>query len=149
MIMAMAVPDITTPLPGPKAAAIIARDKARVSTSYTRDYPFVMAKGEGAVVQDVDGNVFLDCAAGIAVTRVLMIGNSYTFYNGMPWLLQAFSDGDAKPFEVTVLAYPNLYFTDHRGADAEKYIREKKWDFVVLQDYSLGPLTAAESNCDP
>ncbi len=64
----MAVPHITTPLPGPKAAAIIARDKARVSTSYTRDYPFVMAKGEGAVVEDVDGNVFLDCAAGIAVT---------------------------------------------------------------------------------
>ena len=56
------------PLPGPKAAAIIARDSARVSPSYTRDYPFVMARGEGAVVEDVDGNVFLDCAAGIAVT---------------------------------------------------------------------------------
>jgi len=61
-------PHIRTPLPGPKAAAIIARDRARVSPSYTRDYPFVMAKGEGAVVEDVDGNVFLDCAAGIAVT---------------------------------------------------------------------------------
>jgi len=61
-------PDIKTALPGPKAAAIIARDSRRVSTSYTRDYPFVMAKGEGAVVEDVDGNVFLDCAAGIAVT---------------------------------------------------------------------------------
>ncbi|MCR4374116.1 MAG: acetyl ornithine aminotransferase family protein [Acidobacteria bacterium] len=61
-------PDIKTALPGPKAAAIIARDAKRVSTSYTREYPFVMAKGEGAVVEDVDGNVFLDCAAGIAVT---------------------------------------------------------------------------------
>ena len=61
-------PDIKTALPGPKAAAIIARDAKRISTSYTRDYPFVMAKGEGAVVEDVDGNVFLDCAAGIAVT---------------------------------------------------------------------------------
>jgi len=61
-------PEIKTALPGPKAAAIIARDARRVSTSYTRDYPFVMAKGEGAVVEDVDGNVFLDCAAGIAVT---------------------------------------------------------------------------------
>src|SRR5512134_1080400 len=61
-------PDIKTPLPGPNAAAIIARDKARVSPSYTRDYPFVMARGEGAVVEDVDGNVFLDCAAGIAVS---------------------------------------------------------------------------------
>ncbi len=64
----MSVPEIKTALPGPKAAAIIARDKRRVSPSYTRDYPFVMAKGQGAVVEDVDGNVFLDCAAGIAVT---------------------------------------------------------------------------------
>ena len=39
-----------------------------MSPSYTRDYPFVMARGEGAVVEDVDGNLFLDCAAGIAVT---------------------------------------------------------------------------------
>jgi 4-aminobutyrate aminotransferase len=55
------------PLPGPKAAAIIARDAAAVSPSYTRDYPFVIARGEGACVEDVDGNVFLDCTAGIAV----------------------------------------------------------------------------------
>lgn len=61
-------PDIKTPLPGPKAAAIVARDSAYVSPSYTRDYPFVMARGEGAVVEDVDGNLFIDCAAGIAVT---------------------------------------------------------------------------------
>src|SRR4029453_17200589 len=61
-------PHIKTALPGPNATAIIARDRARVSPSYTRDYPFVMARGEGAVVEDVDGNVFLDCAAGIAVT---------------------------------------------------------------------------------
>lgn len=60
-------PDIKTPLPGPNAAAIVARDRARVSTSYTRDYPFVMARGDGAVVEDVDGNRFLDCSAGIAV----------------------------------------------------------------------------------
>jgi 4-aminobutyrate aminotransferase len=61
------VPQIKTALPGPKAAAIVARDSQYVSPSYTRDYPFVMARGEGAVVEDVDGNLFLDCAAGIAV----------------------------------------------------------------------------------
>jgi 4-aminobutyrate aminotransferase len=61
------VPDIKTPLPGPKAKAIIDRDARFVSPSYTRDYPLVIAKGEGAVVEDVDGNVFLDFAAGIAV----------------------------------------------------------------------------------
>ncbi len=61
-------PDIKTALPGPNAKAIVARDNAAVSPSYTRDYPLVMARGEGAVVEDVDGNVFIDLAAGIAVT---------------------------------------------------------------------------------
>ena len=61
-------PEIKTSLPGPKARAVIDRDQKRVSTSYTRSYPFVMARGEGAIVEDVDGNCFLDCAAGIAVT---------------------------------------------------------------------------------
>ena len=63
----MNAPEIKTTLPGPKAKAIIDRDRRFVSPSYTRDYPFVIARGEGAVVEDVDGNRFLDCAAGIAV----------------------------------------------------------------------------------
>ena len=63
----MKAPEIRTTLPGPKARAIIERDGRFVSPSYTRDYPFVIARGEGAVVEDVDGNRFLDCAAGIAV----------------------------------------------------------------------------------
>ena len=62
------VPHIKTSLPGPKARAIIERDGKVVSPSYTRDYPLVIARGEGATVEDVDGNVFLDCTAGIAVT---------------------------------------------------------------------------------
>src|SRR5678815_5761598 len=63
----MPAPDLKTPLPGPKAKAIIDRDAAVVSPSYTRSYPFVMARGEEATVEDVDGYRFLDCAAGIAV----------------------------------------------------------------------------------
>ncbi|MBA2258417.1 MAG: acetyl ornithine aminotransferase family protein [Acidobacteria bacterium] len=63
----MNAPDIKTSLPGPKAKAIIEKDSKFVSPSYTRDYPFVIARGEGAVVEDVDGNRFIDCAAGIAV----------------------------------------------------------------------------------
>jgi 4-aminobutyrate aminotransferase len=63
----MTAPDIKTPLPGPKAKAIIERDATYVSPSYTRGYPLVIARGEGAIVEDVDGNLFLDCAAGIAV----------------------------------------------------------------------------------
>ena len=64
----MTVPEIKTPLPGPKAQAIIDRDTVCVSSSSTRAYPLVTAKGEGSVIEDVDGNRFLDCAAGIAVT---------------------------------------------------------------------------------
>ena len=60
-------PQIKTALPGPKAQAIIARDNLVVSPSYTRGYPFVIERGYGSMVEDVDGNVFLDCAAGIAV----------------------------------------------------------------------------------
>jgi 4-aminobutyrate aminotransferase len=60
-------PQIGASLPGPKAQAIIERDGTVVSPSYTRGYPFVIARGEGSMVEDVDGNVFLDCAAGIAV----------------------------------------------------------------------------------
>lgn len=55
-------------LPGPKARALIERDRAVVSPSYVRDYPFVMDYGIGAEVWDVDGNRFVDFAAGIAVT---------------------------------------------------------------------------------
>ena len=58
---------LKTQLPGPKALAMIARDAAVVSPSYPRDYPFVMSHGKGAEVWDVDGNRFLDFAAGIAV----------------------------------------------------------------------------------
>ena len=63
-------PDLTslvTSLPGPKAKAVIERDRRFLSTSYTRSYPLVADKGEGAIVVDVDGNRFLDCNAGIAV----------------------------------------------------------------------------------
>ena len=60
-------PEIKTPLPGPNAAALIARDQRAMSPSFTRSYPFVMERGQGCWVTDVDGNRFLDFTAGIAV----------------------------------------------------------------------------------
>src|SRR3974390_2655405 len=62
------VPQIATALPGPRAQALLERDAKYVSPSYTRVYPLVVERGSGAVIQDVDGNLFLDCTAGIAVT---------------------------------------------------------------------------------
>ena len=61
------LPHLVTDLPGPKAQAIVERDHAVLSPSYTRSYPLVIERGEGAIVEDVDGNRFLDFNAGIAV----------------------------------------------------------------------------------
>ena len=63
----MSNPHIRTALPGPKARAMIERDAKVISPSYPRDYPFVMSHGRGCEVWDVDGNRFIDFAAGIAV----------------------------------------------------------------------------------
>jgi 4-aminobutyrate aminotransferase len=60
-------PQILTELPGPKARALIERDEAVASPSLTRAYPLAAESGAGCVVTDVDGNRFLDFAAGIAV----------------------------------------------------------------------------------
>ena len=61
------LPVLVTPLPGPNAKTVIAKDAQFVSPSYTRGYPLVAKSGRGAIVEDVDGNMFLDFAAGIAV----------------------------------------------------------------------------------
>ena len=60
-------PKLNMALPGPNAQRVVEKDKKYVSPSYTRDYPLVAKRGYGAMVVDVDGNTFLDFAAGIAV----------------------------------------------------------------------------------
>ncbi len=61
-------PRVGTALPGPRAKAIIERDAAWTSTSYIKEYPLVIGGGSGAMVEDVDGNTFIDFMAGIAVS---------------------------------------------------------------------------------
>ncbi len=61
------LPEIKTPLPGPRAQEVIAHDARYISPSYTRTYPLVMQRGRGAMIEDVDGNIFLDFNAGVAV----------------------------------------------------------------------------------
>lgn len=63
------VPHVVTPLPGPVAASLLDRDTLYVSGSYTRVYPLVVDRASGCVIEDVDGNRFLDFTAGIAVTN--------------------------------------------------------------------------------
>ena len=61
------LPRMVTALPGPKAKLVVESDTKFMSPSYTRDYPLVAKRGRGAIVEDDDGNSFLDFAAGIAV----------------------------------------------------------------------------------
>ncbi len=61
------LPQLITELPGPNAKRVLEADVKFMSPSYTRDYPLVAKRGRGAIVEDVDGNMFLDFAAGIAV----------------------------------------------------------------------------------
>ena len=61
------LPHLIGSLPGPLAQEVIARDQRYLSPSYTRGYPLVVRRGEGAMIEDVDGNRFLDFNAGIAV----------------------------------------------------------------------------------
>jgi len=88
----MKKPNIKTDLPGPKARALLARDALVVSPSYPRDYPLVMSHGKGAEVWDVDGNRFLDFAAGIAVCST---GHSH------PAVVQAIKDAADKFLHIS------------------------------------------------
>jgi 4-aminobutyrate aminotransferase len=103
------LPQLLMPLPGPKAKSVIERDAKYVSPSYTRDYPLVAKRGHGAVVEDVDGNTFLDFAAGIAVcatghchpqvvaaiqkqaAELIHLSGTDFYYEGMPQLAQKLS----------------------------------------------------------
>jgi 4-aminobutyrate aminotransferase len=83
----MPKPFIKTPPPGPLARAIIARDEAFAAPCYIKEYPLVIARGEGTMVEDVDGNRFLDFMAGIAVCST---GYSH------PAVVKAIQDAAAK-----------------------------------------------------
>src|SRR5262244_3529606 len=61
------VPALLTEIPGPRAREHVAFDQAWTSPSLPRAYPLVPVRGQGSAIEDIDGNVFLDFAAGIAV----------------------------------------------------------------------------------
>ena len=61
------LPDLITEIPGPKARAAVAFDESWTSPSLPRAYPIVPIRGQGMAIEDADGNLFLDFAAGIAV----------------------------------------------------------------------------------
>ena len=66
-VVRLDLPHLLGTLPGPRAQALMERDARVVSPSYTRGYPLAVERGEGCIIEDVDGNRFLDFNAGIAV----------------------------------------------------------------------------------
>jgi 4-aminobutyrate aminotransferase len=84
-------PRIVTLPPGPKAKAIVDRDSEWTSPSYIKEYPLAIAGGKGAMVEDVDGNRYIDFMAGIAV--------SATGYNH-PKVVQAIQEQAGKFLHV-------------------------------------------------
>jgi 4-aminobutyrate aminotransferase len=104
------LPNIKMALPGPNSKRIVAEDAKWVSPSYTRDYPLVAKRGYGAMVEDADGNVFLDFAAGIAVcstghchpdvvaavqkqaAELIHMSGTDFYYEGMPKLAAKLSE---------------------------------------------------------
>jgi len=85
-------PHLVTELPGPKSRAMIERDSKVASPSYPRDYPFVISHGRGTEAWDVDGNRFLDFAAGIAVCAT---GHAH------PRVVKAVQDAAAKFLHIS------------------------------------------------
>lgn len=64
------LPEIKTALPGPKTRELLEKDERYISPSYTRSYPLMARRGYGAMIEDVDGNTFLDFNAGVAVAAL-------------------------------------------------------------------------------
>jgi 4-aminobutyrate aminotransferase len=128
-LQARPVPDIVTPLPGPKARAHIEFDHAWTSPSLPRAYPIVPVRGLGCTIEDIDGNVFLDFTAGIAVNST---GHSHpdvvAAIQAQAVLLQHFSASDfylpiyaqaaAELARIAPMSGPRRTFIGNSGAEA-------------------------------
>ncbi|NEU79385.1 acetyl ornithine aminotransferase family protein [Nostoc sp. UIC 10630] len=132
------IPRLITSLPGPRAQAIVQRDRAVTSPSYTRDYPLVVSRGQGCMIEDVDGNVFLDMTAGIAVTatghahpevvkaiqeqsaRLLHMSGTDFYYEPMVELAEQLAIRAPFPQLQSHSAFPAKVFFTNSGAESNE-----------------------------
>jgi len=121
---------LKTELPGPKARALIARDAAVISPSYPRDYPFVMSHGCGTEAWDVDGNRFLDFAAGIAVCST---GHAH------PKVVAAIREAAGKFLHIS-----SDYWHEGMVALAERLARLAPWDEPAMSFFCQSGTEAVE-----
>ncbi|HKG22299.1 MAG TPA: aminotransferase class III-fold pyridoxal phosphate-dependent enzyme, partial [Blastocatellia bacterium] len=117
------LPEIKTSLPGPKAKEFLEKDEMYISPSYTRSYPLVMKRGYGALIEDVDGNTFLDFNAGVAVAA---LGHAH------PEIAEVIA---AQAREFIHISGTDYYYP-HQTQLAEKLNRITPGDFLKKVHYS-------------
>jgi 4-aminobutyrate aminotransferase len=132
-------PHLVTELPGPNGQAVLARDGRTTSPSLPRAYPFVPYRGAGSVVEDVDGNRFLDMNAGIAVTstghchpRVVDAiqeqAAQLVHYSASDFFLPIYSELTERLDSISPMAGPTRAFLSNSGTEAvEAGIKLARW----------------------
>ncbi len=122
-------PKLLCSLPGPKAKAAVEADDRLISPSYTRSYPLVAKRGRGIRVEDVDGNQFVDFAAGIAVTStghchpevvaaIQKQAAELIHISGTDFYNEPLTDLAEKLSAVAPMPGPHRFFYGNSGAEA-------------------------------
>ena len=122
-------PALVTDVPGPEAVARIERDRKVTSPSLPRAYPFVPRRGAGSVVEDVDGNRFLDLNAGIAVVStghchpavveaVQRQAAELLHYSASDFYLPIYADVCARLDDLAPFSRPARSFLTNSGTEA-------------------------------
>lgn len=125
------LPEIKTALPGPKATELLARDEKYISPSYTRSYPLVVQRGQGSILEDVDGNTFLDFNAGVAVAA---LGHAH------PEIVEVIERQSRDFIHIS----GTDYYYPHQTAFAEKLVAITPGDFAKKVHYSNSGAEAME-----
>ncbi len=122
-------PKLVCPLPGPKARAAVDADSRLISPSYTRSYPLVARRGHGVRIEDVDGNEFLDFAAGIAVNStghchpevvaaIQKQAAELIHISGTDFYNEPLTDLAARLSAIAPMPGPHRFFYGNSGAEA-------------------------------
>ena len=126
---AMAEPRLATDIPGPRARTLIEADHKVTSPSLPRAYPFAPSRGAGSMIEDVDGNVFLDFNAGIAVcstghTHPQVVkaikeqADRLLHYSGGDFYLPIYAEVCAELDRITDVGGPARTFLTNSGTEA-------------------------------
>src|SRR4051794_25056316 len=123
------VPDLVTAIPGPKARAHVSFDHQYTSPSLPRAYPIVPVRGRGAAVEDIDGNLFLDFTAGIAVSStgyghprvteaVVQQARDLLHFSASDFYLPIYAQLAAELDRISPMSGPTRAFIGNSGAEA-------------------------------